>query len=474
MSPTDLAFIPAIEQARLIREKQISPLELTQLYLDRIAQYDPQIGSFFHVAGKIAIADAQAKTEQLATTDPTTLPPFFGVPIGIKDLNPVAGMPCSYGVKIIKNRASDPDDGIVTKLRQAGFVLLGKTATAQLGGLPYTEPPGFPPTRSPWNLAYNAGGSSGGGAAAVAAGLSAIAAGSDAGGSARIPAACCGLVGFKPSRGRVSNAPGGELFGGFLVTGQMGRSVVDVAALLDALAGYVPGDLAWLPEPEESFAIAAQTDLTRPLKIGLLTEIPPLGQADAATIAMLESIAMKLASIGHQVDRVDPKGFESGAMIEPFRLIWQTQMDVGIPGIFLEKMNRSLWFKAQFTKASRYPQAQQVLHLMGRRIVRSSLPYDCVLMPTLMGMPPQIGEWRSLNTKRLFEQIIQWIAPCPLANVSGQPAIALPVGLRSNGLPLSVQLMGLPGQDALLLQLAGQMERAGMLMVDRAAGFDRA
>jgi amidase len=474
MTPTDLAFTPAIEQARLIREKHISPLELTQLYLDRIAQYDPQIGSFFHVAAASAIADAQAKTEHLATADPTTLPPFFGIPIGIKDLNPVAGMPCSYGVKVIRNRASDPDDAIVTKLRKAGFILLGKTATAQLGGLPYTEPPGFPPTRSPWNLAYNAGGSSGGGAAAVAAGLSAIAAGSDAGGSARIPAACCGLVGFKPSRGRVSNAPAGELFGGFLVTGQIGRSVGDVAALLDALAGYVPGDPYWLPEPEQSFGQAATIALGRSLKIGLLTEIPPTGQADEETIAILEATAAKLEALGHIVGRVDPQGFDATAMVEPFRLIWQTQMDVGIPGIFLEKMNRSLWLKAQFTKASRYPKAQQILHMLGRRLVRSSLPYDCVLMPTVMAMPPQIGEWRSLGTRDLFEQIIGWIAPCPLANVTGQPAIALPVGRRSNGMPLSVQLVGLPAQDALVLQLAGQMERSGMVVLDRAAGFDRA
>ncbi len=471
MSPTDLAFTPAIEQARLIREKHLSPLELTQLYLDRIAQYDPQIGSFFHVAGEGAIADAQAKTEQLATADPATLPPFFGVPIGIKDLNPVAGMPCSYGVKLLRNRASDPDDAVVTKLKQAGFVILGKTAAAQLGGLPYTEPPGFPPTRSPWNLAYNAGGSTGGSAAAVAAGLCAIGAGSDAGGSARIPAACCGLVGFKPSRGRVSNAPVGEMFGGFLVTGQMGRSVTDVAALLDVLAGYVPGDPYWLPEPELPFAELAQMELGRSLKIGLLTEIPPTGSADAETIALLEATAAKLEGLGHVIERIDPKGFDATAMVEPFRLIWQTQMDVGIPGIFLEKMNRSLWVKAQFTKASRYPQAQQVLHRLGRQLVRSSLPYDCVLMPTLMAMPPLIGEWRSLRTRDLFEQIIRWIAPCPLANVTGQPAIALPVGMRSNGMPLSVQLVGLPGEDALVLQLARQMERSGLVRGDRAVGF---
>jgi amidase len=471
MSSTDLAFTPAIEQARLIRSRQISPLELTQLYPDRIARYDAQVGSFFYVAAEQAIADAKAKTAQLLTQDPAMLPAFFGVPVGIKDLNPVAGMPCSYGVKIIRNRPGDPDDALVTKMKQAGFVILGKTATSQLGGLPYTEPPGFAPTRSPWNLDYNAGGSSGGGAAAVAAGLSAIAAGSDAGGSARIPAACCGLVGLKPSRGRISQAPGGELFGGFLVTGQMGRSVTDVAALLDAISGYIPGDPYWLPPPELPFVQVAQTELGRSLKIGLLTEIPPTGPADAETIAQLEAVAAKLETLGHVIIPVDPQGFDAGAMVEPFRLIWQTQMDAGIPGIFLEKMNRRLWLQAQFTKASRYPKAQQILHMLGRRIVRSCQPYDCILMPTVMGMQPQIGEWRSLSAARLFERIIHWIAPCPIANVSGQPAIALPVGVRSNGLPRSVQLMGLPAQDGVLLQVAGQMERAGMLVMGRPGGM---
>ncbi|MBE9028607.1 amidase [filamentous cyanobacterium LEGE 11480] len=468
---TNLAFTAATEQARLIRQKQVSPLELTQLYIDRITQLDPDIGSFFYVAAEQAIADAKAKTEQLITQDLETLPPFFGVPTGIKDLSPVAGMPCSYGVKILKKRPSDPDDGLVTRLKQAGFVILGKTATSQLGGLPYTEPPGFAPTRSPWNLTYTAGGSSGGAGAAVAGGLCAVAVGSDAGGSVRIPAACCGLIGLKPSRGRVSNAPAAELFGGFLVHGPMGRSIADVATLLDVMSGYMPGDPYWLSSSELSFAMAAQ-DECRSLKIGLLREISPTGQADAETIAMLEQTAMKLEGMGHIIEPVDPAGFDGTDLIEPFRIIWQTQMDVGIPGIFLEKMNRQLWLQAQVTKASRFTKAQQQLHYLGRRIVQASQPYDCLLMPTVMSCPPQIGEWKSLNTRKLFQQIINWIAPCPLFNVSGQPAIALPVGMRSNGLPLSLQLVGLPAQEALLLQLSGQMERHGMLVVDQPEAID--
>jgi amidase len=301
----------------------------------------------------------------------------------------------------------------------------------------------------------------------VAAGLCAIAAGSDAGGSVRIPAACCGLVGLKPSRGRVSNAPAAEFFGGFLVQGQMGRSVTDVAALLEVMSGYVLGDPYWLPDPESAFAMAVQAVPMRPLKIGLLTAIPPIGQADTETIATLERTATKLEAMGHIIEPVDPAKFDSSDLIQPFRIIWQTQMDVGIPGIFLEKMNRQLWFQAQFTKASRFTKAQQMLHHIGRRIVQASQPYDCLLTPTLMSIPPQIGEWRSLSTKRLFEQVIQWIAPCPLFNVSGQPAIALPVGVRTNGVPLSVQLVGLPAQESLMLQLAGQMERSGLLLGDQ-------
>ncbi len=464
MDAIDLVFAPALEQARLIRAKEISPLEMTQVHLDRIAALDGKLGSFFHVAVDQAIADAQRKTETLMKTPAAELPPFFGVPTGVKDLNGVAEMPCSYGVKLLKGRMCERDDGLVTKFRQAGFVILGKTATSQLGALPYTEPPGFAPTRSPWNLAYTAGGSSGGVGAAVAAGLCAIGAGSDAGGSVRIPAACCGLVGLKPSRGRVSNAPHGEFFGGFLVNGPIGRSVRDVAGLLDVMAGYVTGDLYWLPDPAESFV----TSLERPvpgLRIGVLKAVPPLGEADGETVALIDRVAGQLAAMGHQLECVEAQPFSIEGAIEPFRVIWQTQMDVGIPGIFLEKMNRSLWLRAQFFKAGKYVQAQQTLQCMTRRIVRACEPYDIVLAPTLMFAPPQIGEWARLSPGRMFEKIVSWIAPCPLFNIGGQPAISLPLGRRSNGLPIGLQLVGRPAGEEMLLRLAFQLELAGLMDV---------
>src|SRR4028118_1261494 len=198
----DLAFASALEQAQLIRRREVSPLELVELYLERIQCLDRQLGSYFTVAAEQALADAKAKTEQLSKSDISELPPFFGVPIAIKDLNSVEGIRCTYGTPVLMDKIAAYTDGVVMRIKHAGFTILGKTATSELASLPYIEQPGFPPTRNPWNLDYTAGGSSGGAAAAVAAGLTSIAQGSDAGGSIRGPAFCCGLVGVKPARAR--------------------------------------------------------------------------------------------------------------------------------------------------------------------------------------------------------------------------------------------------------------------------------
>ncbi|HIK41065.1 amidase, partial [Thermoleptolyngbya sp. M55_K2018_002] len=173
MNAVDLAFTPALEQARLIRSREVSPLELVELYLERIERLNPLLGSYFTVMAEAAIATAKDQTERLLQADPSELPPFLGVPISIKDLTPVAGECCSYGLSVAKNRVAAEDAGVVTRLRQAGFVLLGKTATSEIGSTPFTEPRGFPPARNPWNPDYTPGGSSGGAAASVAAGLAA-------------------------------------------------------------------------------------------------------------------------------------------------------------------------------------------------------------------------------------------------------------------------------------------------------------
>jgi amidase len=469
MDLVDLAFTPALEQARLIRQKEVSPLELTRLYLDRIAQYDNQLGSYFTVMGELAIADATAKTEQLMNGDlADDLPPFFGVPTAVKDLNAVAHMPCSYGVKFLHTRiVPQQDDNVVQKMRQAGFILLGKTATSQLGSFPYTEAPGFPPTRNPWQLDYTPGGSSGGAAAAVAAGLIPIAQGSDGGGSVRGPAACCGLVGLKPSRGRISCAPVGEYLAGCSTNGAIARTVADAAAWLDAVAGYVTGDPYWLPDPEPSFQAATER-APEPLKIGVVTEILPIGAVDPICQAATTTIAHLLEGMGHQIEPLTP---DLGDMIEPFTLFWQTQTDLGVPPFLLERVNRWLWWRSQFCKASRYVKAMQQAQGFARRVVALTSPYDVLLTPTYMHPTIRVGEWANLSATKTLDKITQWIAPCPAFNVSGQPAISIPAGFTPNGLPIGVQLVGRPAAETTILALAAQIERAQPWLQQRPSGF---
>lgn len=455
MNSADLAFASALDQARLIRDREVSPLELAQVYLDRIEQMNPSLGAFFHVAAEQAIDDAAKKTEALPKLD--HIPPFYGVPTAIKDLNPVAGMPCSYGIKVAKNRMADRDDYVTTRMKQAGFVILGKTATSQLGSLPYVEPSGFPPARNPWNLEYLAGGSSGGAAVAVASGLCAIAQGSDGAGSIRIPAACCGLVGLKPSRGRVSNAPVDELFTGCVVNGGLSRTVADAAAFLDAIEGYHLGDPFWLPSPETSFLDLSQQEPQR-LRIGFATAIPPIGECDDDCKASVMAAARQLEILGHIVEPIEFGEFDFSELIAPFSIAWQTQTDVGVPGLFLDSINRQLWLKAQVYRAGKYVKARQRLYRFARKVVELCHPYDVILLPTVMRPALKVGEFKGLGLNRLLDQIVNWFAPCPAFNASGQPAIVLPSGMSRLGIPTSIQLVGRPADERTILQLASQLE----------------
>lgn len=456
MDPTDLAFTPALEQARLIRERLISPLELTQIYLERIERLNPVLGSYFTVMAETAIADATTKTEHLATTT-DALPPFFGVPLSIKDLNPVAGAPCTYGVAAAKGRIAEKDDHLINRLRDAGFVFLGKTATAQLGSFPYTEPPGFPPARNPWNLNHTPGGSSGGGSAALAAGLCAISQGSDGGGSLRGPAFCCGVVGLKPSRGRISFAPVGERLEGLATNGPLGRTVTDAAALLDVMSGYVVGDPYWLPPPDTTFLQAAQTD-PRPLKIGMFTAVSPIGEAATECAQAVVETADRLTALGHQVEAIAPPDFTD--LIEPFTIAWQSVLaEVKVPFFVLERMNRWLQWRAWRTRSGEYLRAISKLQVVSRKIVQQFHDYDVVLSPVYMQPAIRIGEWQSLRCRQILDNIIEWIAPCPPFNASGQPAIAIPTGFTESGLPVGIQLVGRPAADATVLSLAAQLER---------------
>ncbi|MBD2498030.1 amidase [Nostoc sp. FACHB-280] len=453
MNEIDLAFTPAVELARLIRHREVSPLELVEIYLQRIERLNPQLGSYFTVTAELAIADAQAKTEMLATA--AELPPFFGVPISIKDLNTVAGVPCTYGSPALLNNIPNYDDGVVTRIKQAGFIILGKTATSEIGSFPYTEPTGFPPSRNPWNLEYTSGGSSGGAAAAVAAGLCAIAQGSDGGGSIRGPAACCGLVGIKPSRGRVTKAPVGDRLGGIAVNGPIARTVADAAAMLDAISGYFTGDPYWLPDPEPSFLAATQAKVSG-LHVAFSTKILPLGTADANCQQGVLQTVQLLEQLGNSVTEACP---DFSGLVEPFQMVWQAGVSAsGLPVEALQPVNR--WLLARTGSVAEYLRALSQLQIVSRQIVAFFENFDVLVLPVYLHSPIRVGEWAALSPEETFQNIMRWVAPCPPANATGQPAIALPVGFDSHGLPVSVQLVGKPAAEATLISLAAQIEAA--------------
>ncbi len=453
---SDLAFTSAIEQAKLIRDRQLSPLELTELYLSRIEQYDPQLGSFFYLAAESAIADAQQKTEQLARTINTQqLPPFFGVPIGIKDMKSVAEMPLSYGIAALKDNISNYDDGIVTKIKQAGFIILGKTATSQLGSFPYTEPVGFPPTRNPWNLNYTPGGSSGGSAAAVAAGLCPIALGGDGGGSIRGPAFCCGLVGIKPSRGRVSYAPVGDRQNGIATNGILARTVADAAAFLDIISGYITGDPYWLNPPEIPFLAATRLQFPQ-LKIAAVTSILPVGDVAPECQKAVVRVSKLLETMGHIVE---PQSLDITQLVEPFKIIWAAGVaSAGIPPKALSTMN--CWVLEQSGSAGEYLQAVTQMQLIARQIVSLFDRFDILITPTYMHPTIKVGEWQNLEPEAIFDKIVNWILPCPPFNATGQPVINIPVSFDGNGIPLGVQIVGKPTQEETIIALASRIEAA--------------
>lgn len=467
INSTELAFTPALEQAKLIRDRIISPLELVELYLKRIEQYNPQLGCFYYVAFESAMADAKAKTEQLAQIkDTSELPLFFGVPTAIKDLNSVAGMPFSYGVAALKDKIGVYDDGIVTKIKSAGLIILGKTATSQLGSLPYTEAPGFPPTRNPWNLDYTAGGSSGGAASALAAGLCSVAQGNDGGGSIRGPAFCCGLVGMKPTRGRVSYAPLGDHQNGIATNGTLGRTVADAAALLDVMSGYITGDPYWLSDPEIPFL--ASTQLPPPqLKIAFASAIAPLGEAASICQQAVTDTVKLLAKMGHTVESTS---IDFTPLIEPFKTIWYAGVAAAnLPKEALSTMNR--WIAEHSGSAGEYLQAVTQMQLINRQIVGLFDNFDVLVLPTYMHPAIKIAEWDRLSPEETLEQITNWILPCPAFNASGQPAIALPTGFDRNGVPIGIQLVGKPAAEATIIALAAQLEVAQLWSHDRPAHF---
>lgn len=465
----DLLFRPVGELAALVRSGEITAHELVSASLQRIEALDGQLGAFVHVDAEGALATAAA----IGPDDPR---PFAGVPIAIKDNQPVAGMPLTFGADLFGDFVAPYDAAFVTRLRDAGFVIVGKTALPEYGILPSTESRRNGPTRNPWDLSRTPGGSSGGSAAAVAAGMLPIAHGNDGGGSLRIPAACCGLVGLKPARGRISLAP--SLGESFLVSdGVLSRTVAETAQLLDLLAGPEPGDATWAPPPAEPFAVSAargREGTLSPLRIGL-TLAPPLTEIAIDPIAerATRDAAALLESLGHQVEEIAAPPWAVPGVFELFSAAFGPAVASTIVlasaiagrepvAADMEQLSWYLWERASKLGAAHFLAAQGQLQALARTFVTATAHYDAVLTPSLALRPRPIGELNGDNDDpaATFKRSGEFTPFTAIANATGQPAISLPLAHGDDGLPVGVHLIGRPAQEGPLLALAAQVEAA--------------
>jgi amidase len=454
--------LDVIELAAAVRGGEVSPLEIVEDYLERIDRLNDVVGAFVTITPDRARLDAQQAADELRR-DEADMRPLLGVPVPIKDLTRVAGVRCTYGSAAFAESVATVDDGAALRLKAAGAVMIGKTNTSEFGSPCYTEPDVAPAARTPYDLVRSAGGSSGGAAAAVSAGLSPAAQGSDGGGSIRIPASSCGLVGFKPSRGRVSPGPHSGDVSGLPVSGPLTRTVADAAVLLDALAGPWPGDPWWAPPAGSTFHAACSSPPPR-LRIAR-TRRPFLAETTPhpEVVAAYESATAVLVELGHEVEDVDvPMTPED---VPAFETVWHVLADLMPVPHDREHLLRPLtrWQRelGRRTSAPTYARAVGVLQQIGRRVVTRLSDYDATLMPTVAQPPLLVGELRDDDDPAGdFEAQKRFSPWTSLANVTGQPAVSLPLHWSSAGLPIGVMLVGRPAGDAELLQLAAQIEQA--------------
>ncbi len=463
----DLLWKSALEQARMVREGECSARELVDAALDAVERVNGELNAFVHVAADAARAEA----DKVNAGDER---PLAGVPIAVKDLlAPVAGMPMTWGMAAMKDWVPSEDGSVVRRLRNAGAIVIGKTNTPELGILPITEPDANGPTRNPWDTGRTPGGSSGGSGAAVASGIVSLAHGNDGGGSIRIPAASCGLVGLKASRGRVSMQPiwteGGV---GLPTDGVLTRTVRDTAAGLDVLAGYEPGDAYMLPPPSAPFADAAEREPGR-LRVGFGVDAPNEVPVDPEVQQAVRDAVDLLAEMGHDVEETQPE-VDSELYVENFIKVWiggtgdelhtlQELRGKPIEDAEIEPLTKQMRDIAQSLTATDYLIALDYLRRISRRLISWWTDYDILVTPTVTKPAIELGALRPDEGQEPVTQLMNsatWVPFTPVWNVTGQPAISLPLAQSQDGLPIGVQFVGAPAAEDTLISLAAQIEQA--------------
>jgi amidase len=454
-------FTSALDTAAAIRRKEASPLEVLEATLSRVDRRNPELNAIIWRNDTAALAEAKALGDRIAADGTDDLPPFAGVPIPIKDLTAVEGQPLTYGSLGAPDGLSDHSDLVVDAFRAAGFILTGRTNTPEFGSITVTENLRYGPTRNPWNPDHTSGGSSGGAGTAVASGMFPVAHASDGGGSIRIPSSCCGLVGLKPSRGRVpSLIPAWQ---GMVTDGAVCLTVADAAALLDVMSVDDPG--AWwnAPSPAAPFATDPGRNPGR-LRVALNT-VSALGipVADEA-VAAVEATGKLLEQAGHHVERLDADLFDAESLAPFFHVVTAGLAEnPGIDWAKVEPNNRASYAAAGEVDSLTFTASVADLHRRTRGIVaRWGTEFDLLVTPTMAIEPPPVGVLAAVHEFPELPalEVMSMAAFTAVFNMTGQPAISLPLHTAVSGLPVGVQLVAGPWEDGRLLRVAAQLEAA--------------
>jgi amidase len=452
----ELAFAGAARQAEMVRKGEVSATELVGLHLDRIRRLDPQLNAFRVVLEEQAMLEAEQAEARVRAGEER---PLLGVPIAIKDEVDVAGQINTHGTDGFTEPAKT-DSEMVRRLREAGAIIVGLTLLPEMAICGFTESATYGVTRNPWNPQHTTGGSSGGSGAAVAAGLVPIASAGDGAGSIRIPAASCGLFGLKPSRGRVSLAPLTEGWRGMAVLGCLSRSVLDTALWLDVVSGGSAEAEAPLP-PERSFVEAAKSAPGN-LRIGVSTLAPravaPPTVSDEAKQVVADTADL-LRALGHQVEPRDPDWGRIGDAITTRFLkgVAETVEEVPHPER-LERRTRQFGTMGKLLPESIYERVMAKRPAEQARVNAIFDSVDVLVMPVMGGTALPVRRWEGRNALPTVIGMSRFYPYCVPWNHLGNPAMSVPAGFSPSGLPLAVQIIGRPGDEATLLSLAAQLE----------------
>ena len=456
---SEITSLGAMALAAAIRKRQVSPSEALDACLARVDAVNDRVNAVVWRNDDDARAAARAATEAMARVPEGELPPFHGVPIPIKDLTPVAGWPVTYGSDAAPAGVSPESALVVEAFVRAGFVLSGRTNTPEFGPIPASENRRYGPSRNPWALKHTPGGSSGGAAAATAARMFPLAHGNDGGGSIRIPASCCGLVGLKVSRGRVPNRY--TSWEGGSVEGVITRDVADTAAVLDVISG--PDPLCWYnaPAPRRPFACEVGADPGR-LRVGLLTGAPLGLEVSAGPLAATRRVGLTLEGLGHRVAEVAVDMHDD--MVVAFTQVVNTGL-ADYEGIDWERTEPHIQANrrtAMSVHSLTYVKAVHDLQRFTRmEMARWGREFDVLVTPTMTIEPPVAGEVLAAAHEAaggIALPVLQMAALTSMFNISGQPALSLPVELSAAGLPVGVQVVGGPFDEVTVLRLAAQLE----------------